>query len=51
MLPTEDLFAHVYYVVDEAIRHGALRIPVRPEPKPTCTDAELITMPVRFGAC
>lgn len=44
MLPTEDLFVHVYYVVDEAIRHGGIRIPIRPGPKPTCSDAELITI-------
>jgi hypothetical protein len=42
--PTEDLFVHVYVVVDEAIRHGGIRIPQRPGPKPTCSDAELITI-------
>jgi hypothetical protein len=44
MLPTEDLFVHVYVVVDEAIRDGAIQIPLRPGPKPKCSDAELITI-------
>ena len=44
MLPTEDLFVHVYYIIDEAIRHGGIRIPTRPGPKPACSDAELITI-------
>jgi len=34
MLPTEDLFVHVYYIVDEAIRHNAIRILTRPGPNP-----------------
>ncbi len=44
MLPTEDLFVHVYFFVDEAIRHGALQIPIRPGPQPKRADAELITI-------
>ncbi len=34
MLPTEDLFVHVYVIVDEAIRHGAIQIPDNQGPSP-----------------
>lgn len=44
MLPTQDLFVHVYCQVDDAIKAGELRIPRRPGPAPACTDAELLTI-------
>lgn len=44
MLPTEDLFVHVYVLVDDAIAAGAVDIPVRPGPTPACSDAELLTL-------
>lgn len=44
MLPTEDLFVHVYVLVDDAIAVGAVGIPVRPGPTPACSDAELLTI-------
>src|ERR671939_283166 len=46
MLPTEDLFVHVYVLVDDAIAAGEVTIPARPGPTPACSDAELLT---RFG--
>jgi hypothetical protein len=44
MLATELLFVHVYCLVDDAIKAGALLIPQRPGPAPACTDAELLTI-------
>lgn len=44
MLPTEDLFVHVYVCVDDAIAAGAVDIPTRPGPAPACSDAELLTI-------
>jgi hypothetical protein len=44
MLPTEDLFVHVYVLVDDAIAAGKVTIPARPGPTPACSDAELLTI-------
>lgn len=44
MLPTEDLFVHVYTLIDDAIGAGDVHIPARPGPRPACSDAELITI-------
>jgi hypothetical protein len=44
MLATELLFVYVYCLLDDAIKAGALLIPRRPGPAPTCTDAELLTI-------
>ncbi len=44
MLPTEDLFVHVYVLVDDAVTDGAITIPPRPGPAPACSDAELLTI-------
>jgi hypothetical protein len=44
MLPTEDLFVHVYVLVDDAIITGAVDIPARPGPAPACSDAELLAI-------
>ena len=44
MLPTEDLFVHVYVLVDDAITAGSVDIPPRPGPVPACSDAELLTI-------
>ena len=44
MLPTEDLFVHVYVLIDDLITAGAIAIPRRPGPAPTCSDAELLTI-------
>ena len=44
MLPTEDLFVHVYVLVDDAIRDKIVSIPSRPGPDPACTDAEVLAM-------
>ncbi|MGY1680058.1 transposase [Geodermatophilus sp. SYSU D01176] len=44
MLPTEDLFVHVYVLVDDAITAGEVTIPARPGPPPACSDAELLTI-------
>src|ERR687886_2125865 len=43
MLPTEDLFVHVYVLIDDAIAAGEVTIPARPGPTPACSDAELLT--------
>src|SRR4051794_36542494 len=39
MLPAEDLFVHVYVLVDEAIRDGLVAIPPRTGPAPASSDA------------
>ena len=44
MLPTEELFVHVYVLVDDAIAAGQVTIPARPGPTPACSDAELLTI-------
>jgi Transposase DDE domain len=44
MLPTEDLFVHVYVLVDDAISSGAIVIAPRPGPAPACSDAELVAV-------
>jgi hypothetical protein len=44
MLATDLLFVHVYCLVDDAIKAGALLIPWRPGRAPACTDAELLTI-------
>jgi hypothetical protein len=44
MLPTEDLFAYVYVLVDDAVSSRAIAIPRRPGPVPACSDAELLAI-------
>jgi hypothetical protein len=44
MLPTKDLFVHVYVLVDDAVADGAVAIPPRPAPVPACSDAEVLTI-------
>jgi hypothetical protein len=44
MLPTEDLFVHLYVLVDDAIIDGVVAIPPRPGPVPACSDAEVLTI-------
>jgi hypothetical protein len=44
MLPTADLFVHVYVLVDDALAGGAVAVPPRPGPAPACTDAEVLTI-------
>ena len=44
MLPTEELFVHVYVLIDDLIAAGAIVIPPRPGPDPACSDAELLTI-------
>jgi hypothetical protein len=44
ILPTEDLSAYVYVLVDEAISTGTVAIAPRPGPAPACIDAELLAI-------
>ena len=44
MLPLSELFVHLYVLIDDAIKDGALPIPARPGPAPACSDAELLTI-------
>ena len=44
MLPTEDLFVHLYVLVDDAVADGTVAIPPRPGPVPACSDAEVLTI-------
>jgi hypothetical protein len=44
MLPTEDLFVHVYVLIDDLITAGIIAIPPRPGPAPACSDAELLAI-------
>jgi hypothetical protein len=44
MLPTEDLFVHVYVLIHDLITAGAIAIPARPGPEPACSDAELLAI-------
>ncbi|MEZ0494514.1 transposase [Kineococcus sp. TBRC 1896] len=46
MLPTEDLLVHTYVLIDDALITGAVHIPARPGPPPTCSDAEILTISV-----
>jgi len=43
-MPTADLFLHVYVLIDDALRSGAVAIPPRPGPAPACSDAEVLTL-------
>ncbi len=40
MLPTEDLFAYVYVLIDDAIAAGAISVPARPGPAPAGTSRQ-----------
>ena len=42
MMPLADVFVHVYVLVDDALRRGA--VPPRPGPAPACSDAEVLTV-------
>lgn len=42
MLPTEDLFVHVYVLIHDLVLAGHVQIPARPGPPPACTDVELL---------
>ena len=44
MLPTEELFVHVYVLMDDLIAALAIAVPPRPGPDPACSDAELLTI-------
>ena len=44
MMPLADLFVHVYVLVDDALRRGAVAVPPRPGPAPACSDAEVLTV-------
>ena len=44
MLPTAELFVHVYVLVDDALGGGAVPVPRRPGPAPRCSDAEVLTV-------
>jgi Transposase DDE domain len=44
MLPTGDLFVHIYVLADDAIAGKAVAIPPRPGPVPACSDAEVLTV-------
>ncbi|HYZ55222.1 MAG TPA: transposase [Streptosporangiaceae bacterium] len=44
MLPTEDLFVHIYVLIDDAITDKVVAIPPRPGPVPACSDAEVLTV-------
>ena len=44
MVPTADLFVHVYVLVDDAMKSGAVRVPRRAGPPPACSDAEVLTV-------
>ncbi|MRH93597.1 transposase [Nocardia sp. SYP-A9097] len=46
MLPLEDLFVHLYVLIDDAIKDGVIAVPRRPGPVPGCTDAEVLTVAV-----
>jgi hypothetical protein len=42
MLPAEDLFVHVYVLIDDLITAGSIAVSPRPGPVPACSDAELL---------
>jgi len=44
MLAYEDLFVQVYVLIDDLLSEGRVVIPIRPGPKPTCSDAEVLTI-------
>ena len=44
MMPLADVFVHVYVLVDDAVRRGAVAVPRRPGPAPACSDAEVLTV-------
>jgi len=44
MLPTEDLFVHVYVLIHDLMAAGAIVVPRRPGPAPACSDAELLAI-------
>lgn len=44
MLAYEDLFLQVYVLIDDLLKDGRVVIPVRPGPKPTCSDGEILTI-------
>lgn len=46
MIATEDLFVHLYVLIDDAIADGQITLPVRPGPSPRCSDGELLTIAV-----
>jgi Transposase DDE domain len=46
MMPLADLFVHVYVLVDDALRSGAVAVPPRPGRPPACSDAEVLTLAV-----
>jgi hypothetical protein len=44
MLAYDDLFLQVYVLIDDLLKEGRVVIPVRPGPKPSCSDAEILTI-------
>ena len=44
MMPLADVFVHVYVLVDDALQRGAVAVPPRPGPAPSCSDAEVLTV-------
>jgi hypothetical protein len=44
MMPTADLFVHVYVLVDDALADGTVAVPHRPGPPAACSDAEVLTV-------
>ena len=44
MMPLGDLFVHVYVLIDDALTTGAIAVPQRPGPVPSCSDAEVLTV-------
>jgi hypothetical protein len=44
MLAYEDLFVQVYVLIDDLLNEGRVVIPIRPGPKPVCSDAEILTI-------
>jgi hypothetical protein len=46
VLPMAELFVHVYVLIDDALRTGAVPVPRRAGPPPGCSDTELLTIAV-----
>jgi hypothetical protein len=46
MLPTEDLFVHVYVLIHDLMLAGHIAVPRRRGPRPACSDAELLAITV-----